>query len=97
MMYISAPRGAGKTTRLVGLVRKNNGIIICMNKVESDRLKERFKLSPNQVMTWDELCDGGARVGAGKLERPVYIDNVDLVLASCAKRSIEGISFTKYP
>ena len=89
MKTICKARGEGKTTDLVKIAEKNNSYIVCMNRVEVDRVcrvAKEMNCKINFPITFDEFINGDFYPPGIK---SFVIDNCDylfdLLLSSLSK------------
>lgn len=95
MRVIHMKRRGGKTIWLVSQVRKNpNGILVCFNAQEADRLvKEYPDLPVGKIITVAEALGTGLQ--GLRPEPELYIDNADMILTEIFRHDIVEISVTK--
>ena len=77
MYRIIDGRGTGKTSRLLLLAKENNGIVVCGNP---SRIREKaytYGLTGIDFMSYTEYM-----TNSGKIDRPIYIDNLE-VFVNC--------------
>lgn len=88
-------RGGGKTTELIELVKKENGVLLTKFRSMADALVMTGKLKKNQVMTWDDARN--ERGGLLQLEpnRPIYVDDAEHIIHNFFKgHRVTGISLS---
>lgn len=94
MQVILKARGAGKTTEAVRLVKEKNGLLLCSNRREAERLREVHGLKADQCMAWEEAKERGLLVGRANRPSPVVIDNVDIILTSMLGTKVDWVTIT---
>jgi hypothetical protein len=95
MKIIIKPRHGGKPTELIRLADKNDGYIVCTNRMDVHRVVERAQsmgCSINFPITFDEFL---SHQYYGKGIRKFFIDNVDILLESLSHAPIEAISISE--
>lgn len=87
-------RRAGKTIWMVSQVEKDpDGILVCMNEREADRLvKDYPEVPPGKFVTVAEVMQGKLR--GLRPEPQLYIDNADIILTEIFRHRIVEISVT---
>ena len=78
MIVLLGPAGSGKTEELLALVVETNGLLVVHSTIARDRLiREHGEGLAGKIATIHDLMRSG-----DPPERPIYIDDVDLVLRS---------------
>ena len=86
-------RAAGKTTRMVELVKKHGGVLLCATVAEANRVRKQFGLNNQQVMFWKDAAMK-TRGMSGVPGKSVYLDNADWILAQAVGVDVDCISVT---
>ena len=80
MDIIRYQRRAGKTVWMMQAIQNDpNGILVCINQQEIDRLMQDYPHVPvGRFITFEEVRNGGLR--GLRPEPNLYVDNLDMML-----------------
>jgi hypothetical protein len=93
MKIIHDKRGTGKTTKLIKLCAKNNGLMVCFNTChvnQAIRIANCNNIKIEKPITFYQFIHNPA-----KYNRPLYFDDMDLCLKTVQDCIIGGISVAK--
>lgn len=92
MQIIQRERGGGKTTEAVKIVKQNNGVLICRNKVEVERVMRRHGLTKDQAITWEMARQRDWFRGRDFTNRPIVLEDVEFLLAEIFGQMIDAVT-----
>lgn len=92
-LIIDTWRAAGKTTRMLNLVKEQNGVLICRDRRTADDMVNVHGLRKDQALTFEDALRLGI-VRAGKKPAPLFIDDADTFIARIIGERPEGLAFS---
>ena len=95
MDIIISGKGSGKTTRLIKMADKYNGLIVCINRKDAGRIAEmaiRLGYTINLPITFDEFL---SHQYYSQGVKRFFIDNADMLIQHMTNVAVEAITITQ--